>query len=80
MATMEMEGTLAVLDKSGDSRMQWNPNSPEEVAKARARFDEFRNKGYLAYKVSPSGGQGEVISAFDEAAARIILHSPMVGG
>ena len=71
---------LCVLDDSGDSRMQWNKNDPEQVAKARARFDELRKKGYLGYKVDKSGGIGEVLQAFDVNAERIIMHSQMVGG
>ena len=33
-------GTLSVLDGSGDSRIQWDPSNPAEVAKAEARFNE----------------------------------------
>lgn len=77
---MEKESLLCILDESGDSRMQWNPDDPAEVAKAQARFDEYKKKGYLAYKVNNKGGQGEVLHAFDANAERIILHSNMVGG
>lgn len=79
-STSARRGNLCVLDDTGDSRIQWDPASPEEVAKAQLRFDELKRKGYLAYKVNKRGDRGEVLQAFDPAAERIILHSPMVGG
>jgi len=78
--TMEVVRSMCVLDETGDSRIQWDPSNPEEVAKAQLRFEELTKKGYLAYKVNKKGDRGEVILAFDPSAERIILHSAMVGG
>lgn len=83
MATLvipAVTGTLNILDESGDSRIQWDRNDPQQVAAAQAKFDELRAKHYLAYKVDASGGQGEVIDKFDLDAERIILHAQMIGG
>jgi hypothetical protein len=77
---VEGSGTLCVLDESGDTRMQWDRKNPAEVAKAEARFKELKAKGYLAYKVNKKGDKGEVITAFDPDAERIILHAQMIGG
>lgn len=71
---------LCVLDASGDTRMQWDPNNPEEVAKAQARFNELVKQGYLAYSVNKKGDRGTVMASFDPTAERIILHAAMVGG
>ena len=71
---------LSVLDSSGDSRMQWDPNNPMQVAAARARFDELKAKRYVAYKLDASGSQGEKIDEFDPTAQRLLLHGQMVGG
>jgi len=79
-ALLEAVGSLCVLDESGDSRMQWDKNNPEQVRAAQKRFDELKAKRYLAYKVDAKGGQGEVIDKFDPDAERIILHSQMIGG
>jgi hypothetical protein len=73
-------GSLCILDDSGDSRIQWDRNSSEQVKAAQARFDELKAKRYLAYKVDAKGGQGEVIDKFDPSAERIILHQQMIGG
>jgi len=73
-------GSLCVMDESGDTRIQWDANNTAEVAKAKAKFDELKAKGYMAYKVNKKGTQGEVLQAFDPNAERIILHSQMIGG
>ena len=77
---LEATGTLNILDDTGDSRIQWDKNNPEQVAAARARFDELKAKGYLAYRVDANARQGEVLNQFDPDAQRIVLHSRMVGG
>ena len=58
--TMEVARSMCVLDETGDSRIQWDPGNPEEVAKAQFRFEELTKKGYLAYKVNKKGDRGEV--------------------
>lgn len=73
-------GELAILDSSGDTRLQWDPGNSSEVKHARDQFDSFRKKGYAAFKVSKSGGQGEQIDSFDPNVQRLILIPPMVGG
>jgi hypothetical protein len=73
-------GCLFVLDKTGDSPMQWDRSNPEEVAKAEQHFNDLRSKGYFAYKVDAQGGRGEVITKFDPTLERIILHARPIGG
>jgi hypothetical protein len=78
---LEDVGELCILDESGDSRMQWNRNDPQQVAEARARFNELKAKHYLTYRVDPASGvRGEIIDQFDPKAGRIILHQQHVGG
>lgn len=71
---------LMIVDQTGDTRLQWNKKNAEEIAAAKLRFDELKTKGYLAYKVDKSGGQGEVLHEFDANAERIILNPRMIGG
>lgn len=73
-------GVLCTMDETGDSPMQWDKNNPEQVAKARGRFDDLIKQGYLGYKVNAKGDKGSVLSAFDPSAERIIMAPPMVGG
>lgn len=71
---------MSVLDKTGDTRIQWDKANAEEVAAALARFNELRVQGFAAYRVDASGQGSEVLHAFDREAERIIFRPPMVGG
>lgn len=71
---------LCVMDESGDSRIQWDQNNPEEVSKAEFRFNDLKKKGFMAYSVNKKGDKGVVLQAFDPTAERIIMHSQMIGG
>jgi hypothetical protein len=71
---------LCVMDDSGDSRIQWDQSNQEEVAKAEARFNELKKKGFMAYSVNKKGDKGTVLNSFDPTAERIIMHSQMIGG
>ena len=75
-----MQSTLHVLDRTGDTKVMWSPDSPDEVAAAKATFDSLKAKGYLAYTVDDDGSKGEVIQKFAKTAGRIIMAPQLVGG
>lgn len=72
--------TLHVMDRTGDTRIEWNPSSSDEVAMARKAFDEAKRKRYLTYKVGADGTRGELLREFDATAERIICTPQTVGG
>ena len=79
--TKSTTGELAIMDRTGDTKILWDRTKPEEVENARASFDRLRRSGYLAYTVTgKDGSRGEMITEFDPNAERIILSPPMVGG
>lgn len=71
---------LQVLDKTGDTRLQWNKKNSDEIAAAKKKFDEFKAKGYLSYSVDEAGKPAEVLHAFDPNEQRITLTPPLKGG
>lgn len=71
---------LHVLDPSGDTKVIWDPERPEEVAQARSTFDALKGKGYLAYRVDRGGDKGAVLREFDPSADKMILAPQTVGG
>lgn len=79
-SVLEVNSTLFTMDESGDTRLQWNKGNRTEVTAAKARFDMLKARGYLAYRVNATGGQGEVLDEFDASAQRIIMVPQMVGG
>lgn len=74
------QGLLAVMNDTGDTKTIWDRNNADEVEAARAQFDFFKKKGYMAYKIVVEGTKGEIISKFDPSAERIIFAPPMGGG
>jgi hypothetical protein len=75
-----MTSTLHILDKTGDTRIEWNPNNPVEVEIARKAFDAAKDKKHLIYKMRADGSRGEQIRTFDPNAERIIATPQTVGG
>ena len=71
---------LAILDKSGDTRIEWDPNNEDEVANAQRTFQEMKKRGFVAYAVRRRDQRGEVVREFDPSAEKLILAMPHVGG
>lgn len=75
-----MTSTIHTLDATGDTRIEWNPNSPDEVAMARKAFDQAKKKRYLIYRTARDGSRGELLREFDPTAERIVCTPQTVGG
>lgn len=79
-------GVMKVMDRKGDTKIEWNRDNPAEVQIAREAFVSATKKksdggkGYLAYKVGKEGSKGEVVKVFDPYAEKLILAPPMAGG
>jgi hypothetical protein len=73
-------GELAVLDRSGDTKLIWSAENDEEVEAAKKMFNDLKAKGYAAYSVNKKGDKGDVIKKFDPEVERIIMAPAMVGG
>lgn len=74
-------GEMAILDRTGDTKLIWSTDRNDEVENARETFDRLRKKGYLAYKVvGTDGAKGEQMHTFDPNAGRIIMSPAMQGG
>lgn len=76
-----IKGEMAILDRTGDTKIIWDRNNADEVANARRTFNDLKAKGYLAFKVTDKdGNKGDQIREFDPAVERMILTPPMRGG
>lgn len=75
-----MTSTLNILDRTGDTRIEWDPSVAHEVEMAREAFAKAKEKKYLAYRLDRHGNKGEVIREFDPTAARIVMSPQTVGG
>lgn len=70
---------LRILDRTGDTALEWDVTDAESVEAVRVRFDEVIADGYMAVRID-SPTSGEVLRTFDPEASEIILSAPMVGG
>lgn len=61
----EPQHEMAILDHTGDTKIIWDSDKPEEVDHARETFNRFKKKGYLAYSVDKKGEKGTVLREFD---------------
>lgn len=73
-------GEMSVMGASGDKKHYWNKKSWKEVEKAKQTFDDFRAKGYKAYRMNKKGDQGEPMDEFDPSAGEVLLVPAMAGG
>jgi hypothetical protein len=73
-------GEIAVLDRTGDTKLVWDSAQEDEIDAARKMFDDLKKKGYAAFSVKKNGDKGEVIKKFDPEAEKIIMAPALVGG
>lgn len=71
---------LEVLDRTGHTEVKWNPKDTASVDTARQTFKDLLSKKYRAYKLTPSGEQGELVTEFNPDHERYLLMPPMAGG
>lgn len=71
---------MCILDRTGDTKIIFDPSRPDEVENAKATFDRMKNKGYIAYRVNERGDKAEIMREFDATAGKIILAPALVGG
>lgn len=70
---------LRELDRSGHTRLAWDPTNEAETAAARAHFDVLRGKGYLATRRTGERS-GETMPEWDAGAREITMQPQTVGG
>lgn len=71
---------IHTLDTTGDTRIEWDPAKPDEVALARRAFQDAKDKKMLIYRTRADGTQGELLRDFDPNAERIVCAPQTVGG
>jgi hypothetical protein len=71
--------TQIVMDLSGDTRHQFNPDDAASVAEAEKRFSELTGAGFIAAKRT-GHGTSELIRHFDPTAQETVFIPRLVGG
>ena len=68
-----------VMDRTGDSRYQFNPTDPKSLADAERRFKELTGSGFTA--ATRTGSDELVVTrSFDPTAGETLFVPRLVGG
>jgi hypothetical protein len=54
---------MNVLDRTGDTRIEWDPAAISEVKIAKKAFDEAKKKKYLTYKLDAHGNRSAMLNS-----------------
>jgi len=91
----EGKTVFTVFGTSGDDRLVWDAEDPNQIKEAIEKFDEYMDKGYLAFLIDARGKQGDQIHPadwkkmsvrqceeilFKEGPKEVQVVAPVVGG
>jgi hypothetical protein len=68
------------LDHTGHTSVTWDPAVEVEVEAAESTFDDMIGKGYRAFNMTGSGGQGSRMDTFDPKASKVMFVPQLRGG
>jgi hypothetical protein len=71
--------TQIVMDRTGDTRHQFDPTDASAVAEAEKRFKKLTGAGFTAAK-RLDGGKSEVIRSFEPTAEETLFIPRLQGG
>jgi hypothetical protein len=73
-------GVQIVMDRSGDTRHEFDGADATAVALAERRFRELTGKGFRAVALAKDGGPGRVIGRFDPQEDQTLFIPQLQGG
>lgn len=78
---VKTKNVMNILDSTGHSTVEWDPDAPAEVEAARIQFTAMVDKGYRAFRVNDDGRQeGSRLQTFDPTAEKIMFVPQLKGG
>jgi hypothetical protein len=69
-----------VMDRSGDTRHEFDTADAKAVALAETRFKELTGKGFRAVALGKDGGPGRVLGKFDREVEQTLFIPQLQGG
>jgi hypothetical protein len=70
---------MNILDRSGHTKIGWDPDNEDEVDFARGVFEEKTSAGFRAFRVQ-AGAQSTRMDDFDPRAREMMLVPQLKGG
>jgi hypothetical protein len=68
------------MDRSGDTRHEFDSADPKAVALAERRFKELTGKGFRAVALAKDGGLGRLVGRFDPQEEQTLFIPQLQGG
>lgn len=73
--------TQIVMDRTGDTRHEFDPANAKALADADKRFRELTTgKGFMAVALSDDGSPGKPLKTFDSTVTRTLFIPQLQGG
>ena len=72
--------TQIVMDRSGDTRHEFDPESSTAVADAERRFRELTGQGFRAVALAREGEPGRLLRDFDSTVEKTLFIPQLQGG
>jgi hypothetical protein len=81
--------SITVPDTTGDVKLSWNPENPDEVKNARDHYETLKKSNHIFFKVGADGSKGKKVREFDGALGDLVCEfdpkadvvaAPMVSG
>lgn len=69
-----------VMDRSGDTRHEFDAADTKALSLAEARFTELTGKGFRAVALGKDGGTGKVMGKFDPQVEQTLFIPQLQGG
>jgi hypothetical protein len=73
-------GVQIVMDRSGDTRHEFDTADTEAVTRAEQRFHELTSKGFRAVALGKDGSPGTVMRHFDPTVEQSLFIPQLQGG
>ena len=77
-APTEFDLIFRVLSDNGDDRLVWDRRNQGEVEEAKAKFQDYMDKGYKAYVCRRDGKKGSKLDSFDALLQEVIMEKGQV--
>jgi len=69
-----------IMDRSGDTRHEFDLADAASVALAEERFRQMTGKGFRAVALAPDGAGGSLLNKFDPKVDRTLFIPHLIGG
>ena len=69
-----------VMDRSGDTRYEFDASTPEALIRAGRRFRELTGKGFTAVALGKQGEPGSLVHDFDPHVDQTLFIPRLQGG